>query len=56
MAGMLELWRSRFKQSNPSTLTAGGLSPNFILTQPRDEDDEDDVDGDGEGKPVDELG
>ena len=50
MAGILELWRSRFKQSNPSTLTAGGLSPNFILTQPRDDD------GDGEGKAVDELG
>lgn len=52
MAGMLEFWRSRFKQSNPSTLTAGELSPNFILTQPRDEDD----DEDGDGKPVAELG
>ena len=46
---MLEFWRSRLKQSNPSTLTAGGASPNFILRHPRDED--------GDGKLVDdELG
>ena len=34
MAGMLEFWRSLLRQSNPSTLTAAGLSPKFILTQP----------------------
>jgi len=54
MAGMLAFWRSRFKQSNPSTLTAGVLIPNFTLAQPRAEDDDDD--GDGDGKPVAELG
>lgn len=46
MADMFELWRSLFKQLNPSTLTAAGLSPYFTrppqpppLTR----------DGDGEG-------
>lgn len=34
MAGMLEFWQSLLRQSNPSTLTAAGLSPKFILTQP----------------------
>lgn len=31
---MLELWRSLFKQSNPSTLTSAGLIPNFTRPQP----------------------
>lgn len=50
MAGMLEFWRSLLRQSNPSTLTAAGLGPNFILTHPplRAEDEgEDKPDGDG---------
>lgn len=34
MAGMLEFWRSLLRQSKPSTLTAAGLRPNFILTHP----------------------
>lgn len=34
MAGILEFWRSLFKQLNPSTLTAAGFSPKFILPQP----------------------
>ena len=49
---MLEFWRSLLRQSNPSTLTAAGLSPNFILTHPplRAEDDgEDKPEGDGLG-------
>lgn len=33
-AEMLRLRRSRLRQSNPSTLTAAGLWPNFILTHP----------------------
>lgn len=53
MAGMLEFWRSLLRQSNPSTLTAAGLRPKFILTQPplrADEDDgEDKPDGDADG-------
>ena len=47
---MLEFWRSLLRQSNPSTLTSAGLSPNFILTHPplHAEDDEDDKpEGDG---------
>lgn len=31
---MLQLRRSRLRQSNPSILTAAGLCPNFILTHP----------------------
>lgn len=52
---MPEFW---FKHSNPSTLTAGGLSPNFILTQPRDDDadEEDEEEADGDGNAVAELG
>lgn len=54
MAGMLEFWRSLFRQSNPSTLTAAGLKPTFILTHPpfrADEDEDEDDDDDGEAKP-----
>ncbi|GKV16811.1 hypothetical protein SLEP1_g27393 [Rubroshorea leprosula] len=50
MAGMLEFWRSLLRQSKPSTLTAAGLRPYFILTHPplRVADDGDDKpDGDG---------
>lgn len=52
MAGMLEFWRSLLRQSNPSTLTAAGLSPYFILTQPplrAADDGEDKPDGDANG-------
>lgn len=47
---MLEFWRSLLRQSNPSTLTAAGLSPYFILTQPplRD-DDVGDIKPEGDG-------
>lgn len=31
---MLQLRRSRLRQSNPSILTAAGLCPNFTLTHP----------------------
>lgn len=43
---MLEFWRSLLRQSNPSILTAAGLSPKFILTHPPLRDAED-----GDGKP-----
>lgn len=46
---MLEFWQSLLRQSNPSTLTAAGLSPKLILTHPplRDAEDGDDKpDGD----------
>ena len=43
---MLEFWRSLLRQSNPSTLSAAGLSPNFILAYPPLWDAED-----GESKP-----
>lgn len=43
---MLEFWRSLFRQSNPSTLTAAGLKPTFILTHPPFR-----VDDDGDAKP-----
>lgn len=46
---MLEFWRSLLRQSNPSTLTAAGLSPYFILTQPALRGD-DKVDGDGDAE------
>lgn len=40
---ILEFWQSLLRQSNPSTLTAAGLSPKLILTHPplRDADDGD---------------
>lgn len=43
-AGMLEFWWSLLRQSNPSTLTAAGLGPNFILAHPplRDAEEGDD--------------
>lgn len=44
---MLEFWRSLLRQSNPSTLTAAGLRPNFILTHPPLRADGDGDDGDG---------
>jgi len=47
---MLEFWRSLLRQSNPSTLTMAGLSPNFILAHPplrADDDGEDKPEGDG---------
>jgi hypothetical protein len=47
---MLEFWQSLLRQSKPSTLTAAGLSPNFILVQPplREDDDGDEtLEGDG---------
>jgi len=47
---MLEFWRSLLRQSKPSTLTAAGLRPNFILTHPplREDDDGDETpEGDG---------
>lgn len=46
---MLEFWRSLLRQSNPSTLTAAGLSPKLILTHPplrEAEDGDDKPDGD----------
>ena len=46
MAGMLEFWRSLFKQSNPSTITAAGLIPNFTRPQPPPLT----RDGDGDGR------
>lgn len=49
---MLEFWRSLFRQSNPSTLTAAGLKPTFILTHPplrADDDGDAKPDGDGLG-------
>ena len=48
MADMLELWRSLFKQLNPSTLTAAGLSPNFTRP-PQPPPLTRDGDGDGDG-------
>jgi hypothetical protein len=48
---MLEFWRSLLRQSNPSTLTSAGLSPNFILTHPpplhAEVDGDDKPEGDG---------
>ena len=46
IAGILEFCRSLLRQSNPSTLTAAGFSPNFILTQPPLR-----ADADGDDKP-----
>lgn len=43
---MPEFWQSLLRQSNPSTLTAAGLSPNFILAHPPLRDAED-----GDSKP-----
>lgn len=46
---MLECWRSLLRQSKPSTLTAAGLSPNFILMHPpplQAEDGDDKPEGD----------
>lgn len=43
---MPEFWRSLLRQSNPSTLTAAGLCPNFILAHPPLQDSED-----GDSKP-----
>lgn len=43
---MPEFWQSLLRQSNPSTLTAAGLSPNFILAHPALQDAED-----GDSKP-----
>lgn len=49
-AGMLEFWRSLLRQSKPSTLTAAGLSPNFILMHaPLREDDDGDETPEGDG-------
>ncbi|KAF3537217.1 hypothetical protein F2Q69_00019604 [Brassica cretica] len=51
MAGMLEFWRSLSKQSNPSTLTAADLIPNFTRPQPpRLTRDGDGINGDSEGE------
>jgi hypothetical protein len=46
---MLHLLLSLLRQSKPSILTAAGVCPNFIGTQPRaeDEDGEDDATGNG---------
>jgi len=43
---MPEFWQFLLRQSNPSTLTAAGLSPNFILAHPPLRDAED-----GDSKP-----
>lgn len=43
---MLEFWRSLLRQSNPSTLTAAGLSPKLTLAHPPLRDAEV-----GDGKP-----
>ena len=47
---MLEFWRSLLRQSKPSTLTAAGLRPNFILAHPAFMAD---GDGDGDGDELD---
>ncbi|KAF2572073.1 hypothetical protein F2Q70_00003044 [Brassica cretica] len=51
MANMLEFWRSLFKQSNPSTLTAADLIPNFTQPQPPPlTRDGDGINGESEGE------
>ena len=47
---MLEFWRSLLRQSNPSILTAAGLSPYFILMHPplRDAEDGEEIVEDGD--------
>ena len=51
MASMLEFWRSLFKQSNPSTLTAADLIPNFTQPQhPPLTRDGDGINGESEGE------
>ncbi|CAN6868285.1 unnamed protein product [Brassica oleracea] len=51
MASMLEFWRSLFKQSNPSTLTAADLIPNFTQPQPPPlTRDGDGINGESEGE------
>jgi len=52
MAGILEFGRSLFKQSNPSTLTVAGFTPNFILPQPLLTRDADGRRGESEGETV----
>lgn len=48
---MLEFWRSLFKQSNPSTLTAADLIPNFTQPQhPPLTRDGDGINGESEGE------
>ena len=48
---MLEFWRSLSKQSNPSTLTAADLIPNFTRPQPPPfTRDGDGINGDSEGE------
>jgi len=44
---MLEFWRPLLRQSKPSTLTVGDLSPYFILPHP-DFIEDGDIEGDAE--------